>query len=87
MEVAELIAKLGRCEQDIFTDSNNYRALKWRINDPGTLHDNEDLQKMKDLYPAFLLCKSIINKQKQDSQCLHRHRRFRCWNPRKWVRP
>jgi hypothetical protein len=42
-EVAELIAKSGRCEQDIFTDSNKYRALKWRINDPGTLHDNEDL--------------------------------------------
>ena len=63
MEVAELIAKTGRCEQDIFTDSNKYRALKWRINDPGTLHDNEDLQKMKDLYPTFLQCKSIINKR------------------------
>ena len=65
MEVAELIAKLGQCEQDIFTDFNKYRALKWRISDPGTLHDNEDLQKMTNLHSPCLLCQSITNKQKK----------------------
>ncbi len=65
MEVEELITKSGWCKQDIFTDSNKYLALKWRINDPGTLHNNEDFQKMTDLYSAFLLCQSILNKQKK----------------------
>ena len=69
MEVAELIAKSGRCEQDIFTDFNAYRAVKWRISDSGTLHDNEDLQKMTNLHSAFLLCQSIINKRKKDQSC------------------
>ena len=58
MEVAELITKSGRCEQDIFTDFKAYTAVKWRINNPCSLHDNEDLQKMRDLHPVFLLCKS-----------------------------
>ena len=62
-EVAELIAKSGWCKQDIFTDFKDYLALKWRINDPGNLHDNEDLQKMMDLHPAFLLGMSIQKKQ------------------------
>ena len=30
-EVAELIAKLGRCEQEIFTDFNDYFALKEEV--------------------------------------------------------
>ena len=40
MEVEELITKSGRCEQDIFTDFNEYRAVKKRINNPCSLHDN-----------------------------------------------
>jgi hypothetical protein len=47
MEVAELIAKSGKCEQDIFTDFNKYRAVKKQINNPGTLHDDEDLKKRR----------------------------------------
>jgi hypothetical protein len=39
MEIAELITKLGQCEQDIFADSNKYRAVKKQINNPGTLHE------------------------------------------------
>ena len=62
-EVAELIAESGRCKQDILTDYKAYTAVKKRINNPCSLHDNEDLQKMTDLHPAFLLCKSIIHKQ------------------------
>ena len=50
MEVAELIAKSGRREQDILADFKAYRAVKWRISDYGTLHDNEDLQKIMDLF-------------------------------------
>ena len=61
-ELAELITKLGRCKQDILTDFKAYRALKCRINYPGTLHDNEDLRKLTDLQSAFLLGKSIENK-------------------------
>ena len=64
-EVAEVITKLGRCEQDILTDFKAYRAVKKRINNPGTLHDNEDVQKMPDLHSSFLLCQSITNKQKK----------------------
>ncbi len=62
MEVAKLITKLGQCEQDMLTDSNDYRALKWRLNNPGSFHNNEDLQKMKDIHSSFLLCQSIIHK-------------------------
>ena len=65
MEVAELITKSGRCEQDMLTDSNDYRALKQRINNPGASHNNKDLQKMKDLHSSFLLCQSIIHKRKK----------------------
>jgi hypothetical protein len=65
IEVAELITKSGRCEQDIHVDFKAYIAVKKRINNPGTLHDNEDLQKMADLQSDFLLGKSIENKQKK----------------------
>ncbi len=54
MEVEELITKSGRCEQDIFTDFNEYRAVKKWINNPCSLHDNEKLQKMTDLHLAFI---------------------------------
>ena len=56
-EMAELIAKLGQCKQYIFTDFKDYRDLKWRINDPGTHNDNDDLRKMMNLQSAFLLGK------------------------------
>ena len=63
MEVEELITKSGRCEQDILTDFKAYRAVKKRIKNPVTNHDNEDLQKMKDLQFSFLLGKSIEKQQ------------------------
>ena len=44
-EVAELITKSGQCEQDILTDFKAYTALKKRINNPRSLHDDEDLHK------------------------------------------
>ena len=42
MEVAELITKLGQCEQDILTDFKAYTSVKKRINNSRSLHDNED---------------------------------------------
>jgi uncharacterized coiled-coil DUF342 family protein len=42
-EVAELIAESGQCKQDILTDFKAYRAVKKRINNRCTNHDNEDL--------------------------------------------
>ena len=39
-EVVDLIAESGQCKQDILMDSNKYRALKWRINDPGNLQQS-----------------------------------------------
>jgi hypothetical protein len=63
-EVAEeLINKLGKCEQDILTDFKAYTSVKKQINIFCSLHNNEDLQKMMDLRPAFLLEKSIEKKQ------------------------
>jgi hypothetical protein len=62
-ELAALITKLCRCKQDILTDFKAYTAVKWRINNPCSLYDNEDLQKMMDLHPAFLLGMSIQKKQ------------------------
>jgi hypothetical protein len=64
-EVAELIAESGQCKQDILTDSNDYRALKKRSDTPGSFLNDHDIWRMKDLHPAFLLCQSIMNKQKK----------------------
>jgi hypothetical protein len=62
-EVAELIAASGRCEQEIFTDFNDYCALKKRSNNLGSILNDRDIWRMKDLHPAFLLGKSIQKKQ------------------------
>ncbi len=59
MEVAELIAKAGRCEQEILTDFNDYSALKKRYNIPGSILNDCDICWMKDLHLAFLLGMSI----------------------------
>ena len=64
-EVAELIAGSGQCKQDILTDFNDYRALKRRSATPGSFLSDCDIRRMKELKNAFLLCQSIINKQKK----------------------
>ncbi len=63
MELAELIGESGRCEQDILTDFNDYRALKKRSNIPGSIFNDHHIRRMKDLHLAFLLGKSIEKKQ------------------------
>ena len=62
-EVTELIAKSGRCEQDILTDFNDYCALKKRSNTPGSILNNCNIWQMNDLHLAFLLGNSIQNRQ------------------------
>jgi len=64
-EVAELIAKSGRCEEDIFTDFKDYCALNKRSNTHGSILNNRDILRKKYLHSAFLLCQSIINKRKK----------------------
>ena len=62
MEVVELIAKFGQCKQDILTDSNKYCAVK---NESMILALFMTMRKMTHFHLAFLLCQSIINKQKK----------------------
>jgi hypothetical protein len=64
-EVAELIAESGRCEHDIFTDFNDYRALNKRYKTPGSFFNNGDISRKTDLHSAFLLYQSITNKRKK----------------------
>ena len=49
-EVAELIAASGRCEQEIFTDFNDYCALKKRSNNLGSILNDCNIWRMKDCW-------------------------------------
>jgi hypothetical protein len=62
-ELAELIKKSGWSQQKIKTDYNAYQALKKRIDNPNSLHDDDDIQRMTELKDAFLLGGNIINRQ------------------------
>jgi hypothetical protein len=62
-EVKELIANSGRSEGNIHTNCNAYRALKKRIDNPDSLHDDDDIRRMKDLHNVYLLGMSILNRQ------------------------
>jgi hypothetical protein len=64
-ELEQFIVNTGRSKDDIYTDYNAYRALKWRIDNLDSLHDDDDIQRMKDLYNAYLLGMSIRNRQKK----------------------
>jgi hypothetical protein len=65
MEVEELIAKSGQSEDDIHTyyNYNAYLALKKRIDNPDSCHDNDDIRRMKDLDNVFLLGMAIHNRK------------------------
>ncbi len=60
VELAEFIANT---KEDIHTDYNVYCALKKRIGNPGSLHDDNDIRRMKELYNPYLLGKATVNKQ------------------------
>jgi hypothetical protein len=62
-ELEQFIVNTGRSKDDIHTDYNAYCALKKRIDNPDSLHDDDDIQRMKDLYNAYLLGRSIRSRQ------------------------
>ncbi len=62
-KVEELIAKSGRSEDNIHTDYNAYLALKKRIDNPDSCHDDDDIWRMKDLHNVFLLVMAIHNRK------------------------
>jgi len=62
-ELEQLIANSGQSKDDIHTDYNAYCALKKRIDNPNSLHDDDDIRQMNDLHDVFLLGVSIRRKQ------------------------
>jgi hypothetical protein len=57
-ELEELIANSGQSKDNIHNDVNAYRTLKWRIDNPDSCHDDDDIWQMQDLHNVFLLAKS-----------------------------
>jgi hypothetical protein len=62
-EVEELITKSGQSKDNIHTDYNAYLALKKRIDNPDSCHDNDDIWRVKDLHNVFLLGMAIHNRK------------------------
>jgi hypothetical protein len=62
-ELEQLFATSGQSEDNIHNDVNAYCTLKWRIDNPNSPHDNDDIWWMKDLHNVFLLGISIHNRK------------------------
>ncbi len=62
-ELEQLIATSGQSKDNIHNDVDAYRALKWRIDNSDSRHDNDDIRRMKDLHNVFLLGMSIHNRK------------------------
>ncbi len=62
-ELEQLIATSGQSKDAIHNDFNDYHALKRKIDNPNSRHDNDDIRRMKDLHNVFLLGMSIRNRQ------------------------
>jgi hypothetical protein len=62
-ELEQFIANSGQSEDNIHSDYIAYRALKWRIDNPGSRHDNDDIRQMKDLHNVFLQGMAIRKRQ------------------------
>jgi hypothetical protein len=63
MELEQHIANAGRSEVDIHSNYNAYYALKKRIDNPVSLHDDYNTRRIKDLHDVYLLGMSIRNRQ------------------------
>ncbi len=63
MELEQFIANTGQSEDDIHNNVNDYRALKRKIGNPSSRHDNDDIRRMKDSHNVYLLGKTICNRQ------------------------
>jgi hypothetical protein len=59
----QIIANSGQSKDDIHTDYIDNHALKRKIDNPNSCHDDDDIRRMKDLHNAFLLGKTIHSKQ------------------------
>ncbi len=65
IELEEFIVNSGQIEDDIHNDVNDHHALKRKIDNPDSRHDNDDIRQMKDLHDAYLLGMNIRNRQKK----------------------
>jgi hypothetical protein len=54
-ELEQLIANSGRSEDDIHNDYIAYCALKRKIDNPDSRHNDDDIRQMNDLNDVFLL--------------------------------
>ncbi len=69
-ELEQFIANTGRSKDNIHNDVNDYCALKRKIGNPNSCHDNDDIRRMKDLHNVYLLGKTICNRQQKiNSAC------------------
>ena len=62
-ELEQFITNSGQSKDNIHSDYVAYRALKWRIDNPNSRHDDDDIWRMKDLHNVFLLGMAIRNRQ------------------------
>ncbi len=64
MELEQFIMNTGRGKNNIHSGYIAYCALKKRIDNPNSRHDDDDIWWMKDLHDDYLLGKTICNMQK-----------------------
>jgi hypothetical protein len=64
-ELEQFIPNTGQSKDDIHNDDNDYRALKRKIGNPNSCHDDDDIRRMKDLHNVYLLGKTICNRQQK----------------------
>ncbi len=64
-ELEQFIVNTGQSEYNIHNDVNEYCATKRKIGNPNSRHDNDDIQRMKDLHNVYLLGKTICNRQQK----------------------
>jgi hypothetical protein len=64
-ELEEFITNSGQSKDNIHNNVNNYCALKRKIDNPDSRHDNDDIWRMKDLHDIYLLGMNIRNRQKK----------------------
>ena len=59
MELEQFIVNTGQSKDNIHSDYNDYYALKKGIDNPDSLHDNDDIRRMKDLHNVFQMGMNI----------------------------
>ncbi len=62
-ELEQFIVNTCRSKDDIHSGYIAHRALKKRIDNPNSRHDDDDIWRVKDLHDDYLLGKTICNMQ------------------------